>query len=288
LRVHRLDDNVMTHPARPEVPQGIPEDIARYARHVILPVIGVAGQRRIGRSRVVVLGLGALGSTLASAMVRAGVGHVRIVDPDTVELVNLHRQWLYDEQDIADGLSKASAAARKLRRANSAVVVEPLVAEAGPANIEALLEGCDLALDGSDNLEVRLLLNDACLKHGVPWIYGAAVGTAGATMSFIPGEGPCFRCLVPLPPPAGTVPAGATAGILSVVPQVVAALQAAEALKLLCGRQGDMVRALRCIDLWAGTVESVEVAKGPGRCPACDDRRWEFLEGGGGSDRRPR
>jgi adenylyltransferase/sulfurtransferase len=244
---------------------------------VILPAIGIDGQRRIARARVLVLGIGALGSALSSAMVRAGVGRVRIVDRDSPEIVNLHRQWLYDEHDVAERLPKAEAAARKLRAANGAVTVEPVVTEACAANMESLIDGCDLVLDGCDNFETRLVLNDACLKHGVPWIYGAAVATSGAVMSIMPGEGPCFRCLVPRLPPAGAVPTGATAGILAAVPQLVAALQSVEALKILCGRTSDLVRELRCVDLWAGTMESVEVKKGPGRCPACDEGRWEFL-----------
>jgi adenylyltransferase/sulfurtransferase len=135
-----------------------------------------------------------------------------------------------------------------------------------------------LVLDGCDNVEARLLINDACLKHRVPWIYGAAVGTSGATMPIIPGDGPCFRCMVPAVPPPGSIPTGQANGILSTVPHLVASLQCTEALKLLCGRMGDLVRPLRCVDLWAGTMESIEIAKGPGRCRACDEGRWDFLE----------
>ena len=262
---------------------GFPEDLARYSRQMLLSRIGVEGQRRLSQSRVLVVGIGALGSTLAAFLVRAGVGFVRLVDRDFIELDNLQRQTLFDEQDIAAGLPKAIAAAEKLRRANSAVTVEPIVADVTAANVERFVEGCNLALDGSDNFEVRLLLNDACLKGRVPWVYGAAIGTTGSTMTFVPGDGPCFRCLVPDIPAPGTVPTCETAGVLATVPQVVASLQATEAIKLLCGHGEDLVRQMRFLDLWAGTVESLEIRKGSERCPACDDGRYEYLEGGRGS-----
>ena len=257
----------------------VPEDLSRYARQVILPRFGVEGQRRLSESRVLVAGAGALGTALASSLVRSGTGFVRLVDRDFIELDNLQRQSLFDEEDIAQALPKAVAAARKLRRANSAVQVEPVVADVTPANVEDLIEGCSLVLDGSDNIELRLLLNDACLKHGVPWIYGAAIGTSGSTLTILPGDGPCFRCLVPTLPAPGSMPTCETAGILGSVPQAVAAMQVTEAIKLLSGHRDQLVRSMRFMDLWDGTLETIDVAKGPGRCPACDEGRYEFLEG---------
>jgi ribulose-bisphosphate carboxylase large chain len=263
-------------------PLVVPPDLARYARQVILPGLGVEGQRRLADARVLVLGVGALGGALASSMVRAGVGFVRIVDRDNVEIGNLQRQTLYDEEDVAAGLPKVATAGRKLARANSSVRVEAVTADAGPRNIEALVTDCSLVLDGTDNFETRLLLNDACLKHGVPWIYGAVIGTGGCTFTILPGDGPCFRCLVSSLPAAGTVPTTATAGVLGMTPQAVAALQATEAIKLLAGRRADLVRGVRFLDLWDGSFEELKVAKGPLPCPACDMARYEYLDGIGG------
>ncbi len=261
------------------------DDLRRYSRQVLLPKIGTDGQRRLQSARVLVLGVGALGTALASFMVRAGCGTVRLADRDFIELDNLQRQTLFDESDIAAGLPKAVAAAEKLRRTNSAVTVEPVVADVTAANILELVEGCDLVLDGADNVETRLLLNDASLKLRVPWVYGAAIGMTGATMPFIPGRGPCFRCIVPNQPAPGALPTCETAGILGTAPAVVAALQATEAIKILCGALEDVVSQMRYVDVWAATVEAIDIRKGSEPCPACDLSRFDFLQGtrGGGS-----
>ncbi|MGO9412793.1 MAG: ThiF family adenylyltransferase [Spirochaetia bacterium] len=260
-------------------------DLRRYSRQVLLPKIGADGQRRLAGGRALVMGVGALGTALASLLVRAGCGFVRLVDRDFIELDNLQRQALFDEEDIVAGLPKAVAAALKLRRANSSVTVEPVVADVTSANILQLLEGCNVVLDGSDNIETRLLLNDACLKLRVPWVYGAAIGMTGATMPIVPGQGPCFRCIVPSQPAPGALPTCETAGVLGTVPQMVAAFQVTEAIKLLTGHAADLVTQMRYVDAWAGTVEALEIRKGNDPCPACDLSRFEFLEGakGGGS-----
>jgi molybdopterin/thiamine biosynthesis adenylyltransferase len=257
-------------------------DLSRYSRQVILAKIGAQGQERLAASRALVVGVGALGTAIASLLVRAGCGRVRLVDRDFIELDNLQRQTLFDEGDIAAGLPKAVAAAEKLRRANSSVSVEPVVADVTPGNILALLSECDVVLDGSDNVETRLLLNDACLKNRVPWVYGAAIGMTGATMPIIPGKGPCFRCIVPSQPAPGALPTCETAGVLGTVPQMVAAFQVTEAIKLLTGHSEDLVTQMRYVDAWAGTVEALEIRKGAEPCPACDLSRFDFLEGGGG------
>ena len=262
---------------------GEPE-ILRYSRQTRLPHIGEEGQRKLIASRVLVVGVGALGTTICSLMVRAGCGFVRLVDRDFIELDNLQRQTLFDEGDVAAGLPKAVAAAEKLRRSNSHVTVEPIVADVTPANVLRLVEGCDVVLDGCDNLETRLLLNDACLKLRVPWVYGAAIGTTGATMPFVPGQGrPCFRCIVPSLPAPGALPTCETAGVLGTVPQIVAALQATEAIKILTDNVGELVTHLRHVDVWAGTVEALEIQKGYEPCPACDLSRFEFLEAKAGT-----
>ena len=263
------------------LPEPVPADLARYTRQVILPRVGVEGQRRLASSRVLVVGLGALGGALASSIVRAGIGFVRLVDRDDVEIGNLQRQSLYDEDDIASGLPKAVTAARKLARANSSIKIEAITADVSPRNIEALVKDCSLVLDGSDNFETRLLLNDACLKHRVPWIYGAVIGTGGCTFTILPGDGPCVRCVISSLPVAGTVPTTETAGVLGMTPQAVSALQAAEAIKLLTGHRNDLVRGIRFLDLWEGSFEELKVAKGPQPCPACDMANYEYLNGAG-------
>ncbi len=245
----------------------------------MLPRLGVEGQRRLTSSRVLVVGIGALGGALASSMVRAGAGFVRIVDRDDIELGNLQRQSLYDEDDISAGLPKAVTAARKLARANSSIRIEAVTANVSPGNVEDLVKDCSLVLDGSDNFETRLLLNDACLKHRVPWIYGAVIGTGGCTFTILPGEGPCFRCIIASQPAPGAVPTTETAGVLGMAPQAVAALQAAEAIKLLAGRRADLVRGMRFLDLWEGSCEELKVSKGPQPCPACDLSRFDYLDG---------
>jgi molybdopterin-synthase adenylyltransferase len=257
-------------------------DLTRYSRQVILPKIGAEGQKRLAAARALVVGVGALGTALASLLVRAGCGHVRLVDRDFIELDNLQRQTLFDEDDISAGLPKAVAAARKLQRANTSVTVEPVVADVTAANILQLLDGRDVVLDGCDNVETRLLLNDACLKLRVPWVYGAAIGMTGATMPIIPGQGPCFRCIVPSQPAPGALPTCETAGVLGTVPQMVAAFQVTEAIKLLTGHSEDLVTHMRYLDAWAGTVEALEIRKGAEPCPACDLSRFEFLEGARG------
>ncbi len=213
----------------------IPAALRRYSRQVVLPFIGVEGQERLSQARVAILGVGALGAALASSVVRAGVGTVRLVDRDFIEEHNLQRQALFDQDDIAANLPKAVAAALKLRRVNDQVTVEPVVTDVNPDNVEALIADCDLILDGGDNFELRMLLNDACLKHRRPWIYGAVIGTYGMTMPFIPGDGPCFRCMLTDLPVPGSTDTCDTAGVLGTIPQVIAAFQVTEALKWLTG-----------------------------------------------------
>jgi adenylyltransferase/sulfurtransferase len=246
----------------------------RYVRQTQLAEIGREGQARLMASSVLVLGCGALGSNLVNTLTRVGVGRVRIVDRDILEENNLPRQMLYDEDDVAARLPKAEAAARKLRRINSAVEIEPLVCDAVACNIETLLEGMSLAVDATDNLETRYLLNDACVKLGKPWIYGGVVGTTGMTMTIVPGEGPCLRCIFPTPPPPGSLPTVETEGVLGTLPTTIAAVEATEAIKLLCG--GARSPYLLSIDLWSQAIQQVEVLRDE-ECPACGRRSFEFL-----------
>lgn len=237
-------------------------------------------------SRVTLIGCGALGTVIADTLVRAGVGFLRVVDRDYVEPNNLQRQVLFDEGDIAEGLPKAAAAAAKLGRINSSVNVEPVVADANHRNIEALVEGAGLVLDGTDNFETRFLINDVAVKAALPWVYGACVASTGMVMPIIPGETPCLRCVWSEPPPAGTGATCDTAGVLSPVVHVVAAMQAMEAIKLLAGRGAALNRGLLQIDVWSGRFETFDLsAARDSACVCCGRREFEFLSGsrGGGA-----
>jgi molybdopterin/thiamine biosynthesis adenylyltransferase len=261
------------------------DDLARYVRQMRYAPMGEAGQRRLVESRVLVCGCGALGTVIASTLVRAGVGFVRIVDRDFIELNNLQRQVLFDEDDIAAQLPKAVAAAQKLRRINSAVEIEALVTDVDHENVLSLAEDVDLLVDGTDNFETRFLLNDVAHKLGKPWVYGGCIGAEGQTMTIIPGETPCLRCLVSDAPPPGTTPTCDTAGILGPIVNVVASLQAAEAIKILSGNSDAINRALTIIDLWDNRIRHVKLdsLREGGGCATCKDGEYPWLAGEKGS-----
>ncbi|MGH7248614.1 MAG: ThiF family adenylyltransferase, partial [Pseudomonadota bacterium] len=190
-----------------------PEARQRYSRQALFGPLGEAGQERILAARVAIAGCGALGAFQADALARAGAGFLRIIDRDFVELSNLQRQSLYDEADAAEGLPKAIAARRRLRAVNSQVTVEAAVEDLAPSNVEDLLGDVELVLDGTDNFETRYLINDFCVSRGLPWIYGAAVGSYGLTMPVLPGRTACLKCVYP-EPPEGVQPTCETAGVL--------------------------------------------------------------------------
>lgn len=258
-------------------------DLDRYARQSTLTEIGEEGQRKLLASTVAIVGCGALGTHIADGVVRAGVGHVRVIDRDLIELSNLQRQVLFDEGDVAAGLPKAIAAAAKLRRINSQVQVEPVVVDVNPDNVEALLGDVDLVLDGTDNFETRLLINDACVKYGIPWIYGGVIATYGMTMTILPRQTPCFRCLLSELPAPGTTPTCDTAGVLGPAVAVIAALEITEGLKLLMGQVDALRRELLYLDVWHGEMQRLTIGKGEGACPACDQGQYEYLEAREGS-----
>ena len=251
---------------------------SRYQKQILFSGIAAEGQKRIGVSRILIVGCGALGCVVADAMVRAGVGHVRIADRDFVELSNLQRQILYDEQDVADHLPKAVAAERRLRRVNSEITIEPVVADVDWTNIVELAQDASLILDGSDNFEVRYLINDVSLETGIPWIFTGCTGSVGQVMPIIPNQSACLRCLMPAPPPPGTTETCDTAGVLGPAIGVVASLQAAIALKILAGHGDDVERKLSIVDVWTGSFRQIDVSKlrDAASCPACDkgERLW--------------
>jgi adenylyltransferase/sulfurtransferase len=248
----------------------------RYSRQIVLPELGLQGQQRLLDSAVVVVGCGALGGHLAQTMVRAGVGRVGLVDRDFPELHNLQRQVLFDEDDVTAAVPKAEAAARRLRRVNHDVVIDAYVMDVHPRNVEALVKDFDLVLDGTDNFETRYVLNDACVKSGVPWVYGGVMGTTGTTMSILPGDGPCLRCLLPEPPAPGSAPTCETAGVLNTLPAMVAALQCTEAFKILTGSPPS--RLLVSIEAWENRTLQATIDRKLD-CPTCVGRTFDFLDG---------
>jgi len=256
--------------------------LERYSRQMRVPGIGKTGQERIMNSRVTLCGVGALGTVLANTLVRAGVGFVRIIDRDFVEPSNLQRQVLFDESDVASNLPKAEAAAVKLRQINSTVTIEPIVADINRTNIEDFCRDSDMILDGTDNFEVRYLINDVAIKLGKPWVYGGAVGSEGMTMTIIPGQTPCLQCVFEKSPGPGDVGTCETAGVLGPIVSIVASFQAAEALKILAGKLDAINRELFCLNIWENTTRRVKVAPLAGRkgkCPCCALRKFEWLDG---------
>ncbi|MCS7078938.1 MAG: ThiF family adenylyltransferase [Chloracidobacterium sp.] len=251
----------------------------RYARQERFAGIGPAGQARLAQGRALVVGCGALGCTLADMLVRAGVGTVRVVDRDFVEWSNLNRQVLFDETDARERRPKARAAEARLRAVNSTVHVEGVVADVAPDTVEPLVAAADVILDGVDNFETRYLLNDACIKHGKPWIYGAAVGSYGATMTILPNETPCLRCVFEEPPDAATTPTCDTAGVILPIVHTIAAAQVVEALKLLTGQAALCRRSLWQVDVWTGKQATLNLpaARRRADCPCCGLRRFAFL-----------
>ncbi|HEY41197.1 MAG TPA: thiazole biosynthesis adenylyltransferase ThiF [Dehalococcoidia bacterium] len=247
----------------------------RYLRQTVFPGLGEEGQRKLSESYVAIIGCGGLGSMIATSLVRAGVGKIRVIDRDFVEYQNLHRQILFDENDIKNELPKAIAAEWHLRRINSSVEVEGVVADVNPGSIEGLISGVDLIMDGLDNYEGRYLINDVSLKHGIPWIYGAAIAASGMTTSIIPGKTPCFRCLSLSAPERSVVGTLETAGILGPVPFIIGSLQSTAAIKLLTGKP-EMEQHLTVIDIWQGTFQRLKTGYRKD-CPACQGK-YEYLE----------
>jgi len=259
--------------------------LERYSRQIKFPGIGEEGQRKLLASRVTLCGCGALGTVLANALVRAGVGNIRIIDRDFIETHNLQRQVLFDEQDVADNLPKAEAAVRKLRAINSTIRLEAVVTDIDHTNILDLVADADLILDGTDNFEVRYLINDAAIKLGKPWVYGGCLGSHGQVMVILPGETPCLRCVIESAPPPGMAPTCESAGVLGPAINIVASYQAAEAFKILTGNREAINRDLIYIDVWDNIQKHFKVAKLKDTvdCPCCKQRNFEWLEGKMGS-----
>ena len=283
------------HPHKPAAPTDVHTN-DRYSRQILFRGIGTEGQARLARSQVAIVGCGATGSALAALLGRAGVGTLRIIDRDYVEPSNLQRQSLFDEQDASESLPKAIAAARKIAAFNSQIVVEPKVDDVVPANIEALLEGMEIILDGTDNFETRYLINDFAVKNSLPWIYSAAVGSYAATMNVLPGETACLACIFP-DSPRGIVDTCETSGILNSAVNLVASIAATETLKLLVGdethgtERSDGTKAphlpktlrktLLSFDLWTNEHAEITAAMPRPSCRTCGHRDFIHLAGEG-------
>ncbi len=241
----------------------------RYSRQILLRSLGSEGQRELARRAVLVVGCGALGSHQAELLTRVGVGTVRVVDRDVVELSNLPRQTLFDEDDVAARRPKAEAAALHLPRIDSTTTIDARVMNVDADTFGPLLDGISVVLDATDNFATRYVVNDLCVARGVPWVYGGVLETSGMTMAVIPGRTACLRCLFPEPPVDGTVPTTATVGILNILPALIAARQVTEAIKILLGSDAVNPHLVQ-LDLWSNEIRQLQVAREPG-CPACGE-----------------
>lgn len=258
-----------------------PMNLDRYSRQLLFSGIGRDGQMALAKSSVTIIGCGALGAMQAEMLARAGVGRLRLVDRDFVEESNLHRQVMFEEQDALERLPKAVAATRRIQRINSAIEVEHHVRDVNYTNIEQLINGADLILDGTDNFETRYLINDAALKAGMPWIYGAAVGAHGLQMTIRPRETPCLRCIFPEIPAPGTTPTCDTAGVILPIIATIASWQVVEALKILMGQFEQLHQSLLQFDLWENRLTRLRLNRekmaNDSACPACELEQYDFL-----------
>lgn len=249
----------------------------RYLRQTLFAPLGIRGQERLLSARVVIVGCGANGSVMANTLARAGIGTLIITDRDFVELKNLQRQILFDEDDVTKGMPKAIAAAEKLRRANSSIHIEGMVTDVNAENIEELIAGATLVMDGTDNFETRFIINDACVKHSIPWVYAGAVASYGMTMTIIPRETACLRCIFQREPAPGTLPTCDTAGIIPPIVNVMASIASAEAIKFLAGA-GARNPGLINVDLWENSYDVLAIQRRDD-CPTCGQGKFESLEG---------
>jgi len=257
-----------------------PSERERYSRQILFPGIGERGQEALLRSHAVIVGCGALGSFHASALARAGVGRLTLIDRDYVEASNLHRQWLFEESDAAECLPKAAAAQRRLAAINSSIRVTAAIADLTASNVTELLGGADVILDGTDNFDTRYLINDFAVSKKIPWVYGAAVASYGLSMPVLPGRSACLRCVYPNPP-EGAQPTCETAGVLNVIVSAVASIQVADALRILTG--APLRPRITTLDLWNGGIRQIDAPERDADCPTCAHGEYPYLE----ESRRP-
>ncbi len=248
--------------------------LERYSRQVILQNVGEEGQKKLLKSHAAVVGCGALGTSVANSLARAGVGKISLIDRDFIELNNLQRQMLYDENDV--GEPKAIAASNKLHNINSEIIVEPVVKDLNHTNVEEILKDVDVVLDGTDNIQTRMLVNDVCVKNDIPWIYTGAIGTSGMTMNILPGKA-CLRCLYPTIPKIGSLPTCDTMGILNTITSIMGSMESTEAFKILLGniKEGNDGNLI-VYDVWSKSFDDIIVRKND-ECECCVKGNYEYL-----------
>jgi len=251
--------------------------LERYAKQMLYNEIGIEGQKQLLSKKAVIIGCGALGTVIANNLARAGIGYIKIVDRDYIEISNLNRQILYDEVDIRNNLPKAVTAEKKLKRINSTIEIESIIADVNSRNIESICEGMDIILDGTDNLQTRYLINDTAIKLNIPWVYGAVIGSSGMVHSIIPNQTPCLRCMFPNIPTIGSVETCDTAGVLNMITSIVASMEAMEAIKILLKRNDAIIKGLQFIDIWTNDFEYIDMIMDE-NCTACGKKEFEFLE----------
>jgi molybdopterin-synthase adenylyltransferase len=251
-------------------------DLGRYSRQILFSEIGEEGQLKLLESKVAIVGVGALGTVCANHLVRSGVGYIRLIDRDVVDLSNLQRQSLFNEEDVNQNLPKAVAAQKRLNSINSAVTIEAVISDLNLDNAEELLAGVDVIIDGTDNFMTRYLINDVGVKYGIPWVHGAAVSSRGMFAVIKPGITPCYRCLFPQVP-AGRGETCDTIGVLSPITDIIGSFQAMEAIKLLVGATTNT--NLEQIDIWDTSFFSMDTSEGKNpQCPTCVNRQFDFLD----------
>jgi len=250
----------------------------RYSRQTLFSPIGDSGQSLLGKKHVLIIGAGALGSSTAEMLVRSGIGRITIIDRDYVERSNLQRQQLYTERDAENRIPKAIAAEKRLREINGDCEITGIVGEATVELLEDIIEEIDLIIDASDNMEIRMIINDLSIKHGVPWIYGACVGSSGMTFTILPEITPCLHCLLQVMPMNGM--SCDTAGIISPAVQLVVAHQVTEALKILIQDKNSLRGTFYSFDLWNNTSQNIKVSRAKRTdCRTCGkERSYPFLQ----------
>lgn len=263
----------------------MPLSPSRYQKQILFSGMGEVGQQRLRSAHAVLVGCGALGSVIAETLVRAGIGTLTLIDRDFVELSNLQRQVLYDEDDVAQRLPKAIAAERKLHRINGEVTLNAHVCDVTCHNITELVSGADVILDGTDNFEIRFLINDVSVETGIPWVHGGCVGSHGQVMAIVPGQTPCLRCVMPEIPGPGTTETCDSAGVISPAVQVVASLQSAAALKILTGQRELIRPEMIALDVWSGSFRQVKLDSlvQDRQCPCCAQGERLWLSGQAGA-----
>ncbi|GAA0602430.1 thiazole biosynthesis adenylyltransferase ThiF [Virgibacillus siamensis] len=250
-------------------------DFTRYSRQMLFSPIKEKGQQNLADSSVLVVGAGALGTVICNHLVRAGVGKIRLIDRDYVELSNLQRQMLFDEDDVSQALPKAVAAKRKLEKMNRDVTVEAIVGNVTKENMESHIQGMDVVMDGTDNFATRFLLNDACVKHSIPFSYGGVVSSRGMTALFIPDETPCLRCLIKEGGESGQT--CDTIGVIAPAVDLVSSLQCTEVMKYLTGNKQHLRNTLKTIDIWYNHQYDMKFPELDPACPACGTHEFPSL-----------